>query len=107
MLSYYILSQKVISFRVKQMLHFASKYVTVRADITFCVNCYRTLVMAIDCPLSWRGGFARYFIIVTSGSSALVLFLFLSSMFPLAMSRPFKVCLSPRNLSFSSGVSHW
>ena len=42
----FILRQKVVTFRVKKllhfglMLHFASKVVTFRVNVTFCVNCY-------------------------------------------------------------------
>ena len=38
--SCYNLSQKVVTFRVKKLLHFASKVVTFRVDVTFCINCY-------------------------------------------------------------------
>ena len=36
--SCYILRQKLLHFRL--MLHFVSKVVTFRVDVTFCVNCY-------------------------------------------------------------------
>ena len=32
--------QKSATFRVKKLLHFASKVVTFRVNVTFCVNCY-------------------------------------------------------------------
>ena len=36
----YILRQKVVTFRFKKLLLFASKVVTFRVDVTLCVNCY-------------------------------------------------------------------
>ena len=36
--SCYILRQKLLHFRL--VLHFASKVVTFRVNVTFCVNCY-------------------------------------------------------------------
>ena len=39
--SCYILSQEIVTFRVKKLLHFASKVVTFRVDVTVCVqSCY-------------------------------------------------------------------
>ena len=38
--SCYILSHKVVTFRVKMLLQFPSKVVTFRVDVTFCVSCY-------------------------------------------------------------------
>ena len=36
-----MLHQKVVTFRVKELLHFASKVFTIfRVNVTFCVNCY-------------------------------------------------------------------
>ena len=38
--SCYISSQKGVTFRVKKLLHFASKVVTFWVDVTFRVNCF-------------------------------------------------------------------
>ena len=42
--------QKVVTFRVKKLLHFASKVVTFRVNVTFPVN----VTFCVNCYILWR-----------------------------------------------------
>ena len=64
--SCHILSQKVVTFRVKKLLHFVLKFVTFRVDVTICVNCYISVAVVSAISFWWFwwfrfGGFVLVF----------------------------------------------